>query len=1023
MITCPHCGQQNPETNRFCGACAAVLEGGSEQAREVRKTVTIVFCDLVGSTALGERTDPELLRELMSSYHATLRVILERHGGTVEKFVGDAAMAVFGVPIVHEDDAQRAVRAAVEMREAVIELGLSVRMGISTGEVAAGTGETLVTGDAVNVAARFEQAAEPGEILIGVQTERLVSGLVRAEAIAPLQLKGKSDAVPAFRLIEVLPDVPAFTAPIDAPFVGRVGELAALRAACAQAVEERVPQLCTIVGPPGIGKSRIVREFLAGERGRARVVIGRCLPYGEGITYWPLGEIVRQVGGDQPRDAIARIVGGTEGPLVADRLAGAISLGPAGGSPEEISWAARKLVEALAQDQPVIAVVDDIHWAEPALLDLLEYVATFATGVPLLMLCTARPDVFESRPSWSNPRRNAALVSLEPLGQGEAESLIDALEEMDQPTRSRIVAAAEGNPLFVEQFLAMWAEGHDGELVIPPTVHALLSARLDRLEPAERAVVERASVEGRLFHRGAVTEMLPAGARTAVGSHLISLVRKEFIRPDTAIFAGDDGFRFGHVLIRDAAYESIPKRLRAELHERFAAWFEARLGDQTSQYDEILGFHLERAHRYLVDLGSPSDALAERAAARLGAAGTRALDRGDMDGAGNLLERAVALLDDSDPQRIDLEVELGEAWLESGRLSETEELLESTVARAGRTGDPQLEARATVGLALVRIQTQSSVEHQAIRTELEPLVGVFEAAGDDRGSADVLRLLGRLATWSFGYVEAADFQERALAHARAAGDERREAGIMRLIVSDALWGPEPVAPALARCRAILEHTNNRRVQANCLVRIGGLEGLAGRFDAARETIAEARAVMDDLGLRHLKAHSSDVAVLVEMLAGDYEAAEAEAQVAYAALAEMGDRTYQSSEAHLIAQALEAQGRVDDAERWLERSYGEDDLDPDSLTLRAQILMRRDRLEDAERLARSALALGPEPSVPQFADPRFTLAQILAGRAENGAAREQAERCLQRYEAKGIVPLMEQARALIATLPPRPSESA
>ena len=296
-------------------------------------------------------------------------------------------------------------------------------------------------------------------------------------------------------------------------------------------------------------------------------------------------------------------------------------------------------------------------------------------------------------------------------------------------------------------------------------------------------------------------------------------------------------------------------------------------------------------------------------------------------------------------------------------------------------------------------------------------MGVFEAAGDDRGSADVLRLLGRMATWSFEYVQAADLQERALAHARAAGDERREAGIMRLIVSDALWGPEPVAPALARCRAILEHTNNRRVQANCLVRIGGLEGLAGRFDAARETIAEARAVMDDLGLRHLKAHSSDVAVLVEMLAGDYEAAEAEAQVAYAALEQMGDRTYQASEAHLIAQALEAQGRVDDAGRWLERSYGEDDSDPDSLTLRAQILARRDRLDEAERLARSALAIGAEPSVPQFADARFTLAQILARKGANGAAREEAERCLRRYEAKGIVPLVERARALIATLAP------
>ncbi len=328
MIICAQCGQQNPETARFCNSCGAVLEGGSEHAREVRKTVTIVFCDLVGSTALGERTDPELLRELMSSYHATLRSILERHGGTVEKFVGDAAMAVFGIPNVHEDDAVRAVRAAAEMRHAVAGLGLSVRIGVGTGEVAAGTGETLVTGDAVNVAARFEQTAGPGEILICAPTERLVSGLVRVEAIAPLELKGKALPVPAFRLLEVLPDVPAFTAPIDAPFVGRGEELGALRAAHARAVEERIPQLCTIVGSPGIGKSRLVREFLTGAGEQAAILVGRCLPYGEGITYWPLGEIVRQVGGDQPLDALAEIVGGDEGPLVADRLVGALSLGP-----------------------------------------------------------------------------------------------------------------------------------------------------------------------------------------------------------------------------------------------------------------------------------------------------------------------------------------------------------------------------------------------------------------------------------------------------------------------------------------------------------------------------------------------------------------------------------------------------------------------------------------------------------------------------------------------------------------------
>jgi class 3 adenylate cyclase len=1011
VTVCPSCGRENPDGFRFCGVCGAEL--AAETPADTRKTVTVLFCDLVGSTALGERTDPEVLRELMTGYHATLRAILERHGGTVEKFVGDAAMAVFGIPHVHEDDALRAVRAAAEMREAVTRLGLEVRIGVDTGEVAAGTGETLVTGDAVNVAARLEQTAESGEILIGGQTERLVGDGVRVEAVVPLELKGKAEAVPAFSLLEVLPDVPAFTRPIDAPFIGRVEELEALRGAFGRAVEERVPQLCTIVGPPGIGKSRLAREFLIAAGERARILVGRCLPYGEGITYWPLGEIVRQVGGGDPRDRVAEIMGGEEAALVADRVVGAISLGPAGGSPEEISWAARMLFEALARDRPLIAVVDDIHWAESTLLDLLEYVVSFAAGVPLLVLCTARPDLFETRPSWSNPRPNTTLVSLEPLPVEESEALVDELQEVDARTRARIVEAAEGNPLFVEQLMAMRAESGDGELVIPPTIQALLSARLDRLEPAERAVIERASVEGRLFHRSAVAELLPAAAQPAVGSNLITLVRKEFIRPDQAIFLGDDGFRFGHVLVRDAAYESIPKRLRAELHERFAAWLEAKLGERAEQYEEILGYHLEQAVRYSAELGAPSRALADQAAAKLGAAGRRALDRGDMDGASNLLVRAAALLEEGDKARIELAVDLGEALLEGGRLTEAESLLEETVALA--TGDRLLHARAQVGLASVRIQTQGGQALAHVRRDVEPLVTVFEEAEDHRGAADALRLLGKLASWANDYGMCSDLQERALLHARIVGDERREAAIIRYIVSDALWGPEPVEPALARCRAILDETSNRRVQANCLVRIGGLEGLAGRFDAARAAIAQARAIMDDLGLRHLSAHSTDVAVLVEMLAGDYEAAEREARAAYAVLEEMGDRTYQASEAYLVTQALEAQGRADEAEEWLVTSEELGDPDRLDLVLRAQIMARRGLLDDAEKLARSALEQGDETPVPLFADPRFTLAEILARTGRADEAREQAEACLRRYDAKGIIPLMEKARALLAEI--------
>jgi class 3 adenylate cyclase len=574
----------------------------------VRKTVTVLFCDLVGSTALGDEADPEVVQERMTSYHAELRRILERHGGTVEKFVGDAAMAVFGIPDVHEDEALRAVRAATEIHAKVGELGLEVRTGLNTGEVIAGEGETLVTGDAVNVAARLEQAAEPGHILIGEATEALVRDAVRVEPVEPLELKGKSQPVPAFQVVELLPDVPAFTRAIEAPFVGREQELQTLEDALERATTERQPQLVTVVGPPGIGKSRLIRELV--RRADARVLVGRCLSYGEGITYWPVQEITDQVG-----DIEAVL----DEELARARISAALGDGSA--SPEEIAWGVRRLFEALAQERPLVVVLDDIHWAEPTLLDLIEYVGAFASDAPLLLLCSARPDLFERRPAWATPKPNAGMVTLEPLPEEQAQTLVDELGELSTEAKGRIVEAAEGNPLFVEQLVAMQAESGNGHLEVPPSLQALLAARIDLLEDDERAVIERASVEGRLFHRGSVQELVPDEVRPDVGGHLLTLVRKEFVRPDRSQLPGDDGFRFGHILIRDAAYDSIPKRLRAELHERFAGWLERRMGEETP--DEIVGYHLEQAYRYGAELGAHDAELGNRAADTLAAAAWR----------------------------------------------------------------------------------------------------------------------------------------------------------------------------------------------------------------------------------------------------------------------------------------------------------------------------------------------------------------------------------------------------------------
>jgi class 3 adenylate cyclase len=500
LVLCATCGHENPDGARFCATCGAALTG--DPPAGVRKTVTVVFCDLVGSTALGERTDPELMRELMGRYHHELRSVVEQHGGTIEKFVGDAAMAIFGLPHVHEDDAVRAVRAAFAMRDAVGKSDLHVRIGVNTGEVVAGGGETLATGDAVNVAARLEQAAAADEILIGSVTERLARAAVRTEVVPPLELKGKSEPVAAYRVLELLDDVPAFTRPIDAPFVGREGELEQLEATLAAVVQERAPRLATIIGPPGIGKSRLARELLG--RADAKVVVGRCLSYGEGITYWPIREIVSQIG-----NLRAALGESGDSELAAVRMEAALGTTQTTASPAEIAWGYRKLFEALAATGPLIVVFDDIHWAEPPLLDLIEYVVTFGQDVPLLVLCTTRPDLFETRPSWATPTPNASLLTLLPLSEAASEQLVAQLRDVPASSRARIVEAAEGNPLFVEQLVAMQAENGNGELEVPPTLQALLAARIDRLPDSQREIVERGAVEGRLFHRRALTALLP----------------------------------------------------------------------------------------------------------------------------------------------------------------------------------------------------------------------------------------------------------------------------------------------------------------------------------------------------------------------------------------------------------------------------------------------------------------------------------------------------------------------------------
>jgi len=656
-------------------ACGAPLAPAAAP-REVRKTVTALFCDLVGSTTLAERHDPEVLKPVLQRYFEEMRAAVERHGGTVEKFIGDAVVAVFGIPQVHEDDAIRAVRAASEMRERLMAFAegsaveLVCRIGLTTGEVLVAGEDQPPIGDTMNIAARLQSSAEPGEILIGEPTYRLVQDAVVAEPVEPLALKGKTEPVPAYRLLQVASLSPMRTRRLDAPMVGRTRERVLLQQAFERAISDRACQLFTVLGAAGAGKSRLVEEFLSGID-EANLMRGRCLPYGDGITYFPVAEAMKEALGladfddeSSVREKIhAAVAEEDHAEAITANLAKLLAAGE-GGAPEETFWAIRRFLEVRGRERPVVVVFDDIHWGEPTFLDLVEHVADWSRDASILLLCMARPDLLDVRPGWAGGKTNAATISLAPLTEAECAELINHLvgsSDLPQEVRDRITGVAEGNPLFVEEMLRMliddgllvrggerWVPVGDlGDVSVPPTISALLSARLDRLSDAERTLIEAAAVCGKEFHRGAIGDLVPEDSSGDVDIHLRSLVRRELIGPQRSLLPGEDAFRFRHLLIRDAAYDSIPKHERADLHEAFADWLERVAGHRVAEQEEILGYHLEQAYRLRAELGPLDDqakGLGERAAKLLMAAGRRALDRGDVPATLNLLSRAAELL-------------------------------------------------------------------------------------------------------------------------------------------------------------------------------------------------------------------------------------------------------------------------------------------------------------------------------------------------------------------------------------------
>ncbi|HET9723947.1 MAG TPA: AAA family ATPase, partial [Actinomycetota bacterium] len=761
--------------------------------------------------------------------------------------------------------------------------------------------------------------------------------------------------------------------------------------------EARSCQLFTLLGSAGVGKSRLAAEFIASIATEATVLRGHCLSYGEGITYWPIAEIVSQVG-----DVRAALGGDGDADLVAARVEAAIGSGDATATPEEIAWGFRRLLEGVAASAPLIVIFDDIHWGEPALLDLIEYVATFARDVPLLLLCMARPDLFELRQSWTTPRPNATLITLEPLSGSDSEALVTLLGRVSARSHARIVEAAEGNPLFVEQLVAMQAETGDGELEVPPTLQALLSARIDRLAEPERAVVERGSVEGRLFHRGAVAALLPESERRDVGGHLLRLVRKELIRPDRATLPGDDGFRFGHILIRDAAYEAIPKRQRAVLHETYADWLASRLGDDAP--DEIVGYHLEQAFRYGAELGAPDAALAERAAERLADAGHAARARRDAAATLNLLGRAVDLVGEA--SRPDLLVPFGEALQLTGETTHARQVLEEAASGAAAARDRHVEWLARLELVLLHLDTEPEGAADVALREAETAAASPEMAGDHEVLArawdliaEVHNLRGQLTAWQRASEQAAE-------HARLTGNLALEVPIVSHSAGPIVYGPVPVDEGLRYAddvRARLGHVPEVQafalhVRAHMLARLGESEG-------AFEAVSEWRRHKRELGQEAMYATTAACAWDVCFWAGDGERGEEALREGVEMLERMGRTVHVSTMWAHLGEAVALQGRFDEAERLSEVSEelgASDDVYNETAwrRVRAKALAGRGEVVRAEVLARQAVevAAGAE-FLDDAALAWLTLAGILRD-AGDPEARTAAAEARALFDRKG-----------------------
>ncbi|HEX6699176.1 MAG TPA: BTAD domain-containing putative transcriptional regulator [Gaiellaceae bacterium] len=1022
---------RSAEETRRRRAVAAAARGEAER----RRTVAVAVVEVLIGSDDGDELDPELVSGVASRAFEVLAAGVERHHGIVYRALGTRVVAVFGAAAVHEDDTLRAARAILDASSGLTALALELerelgvhltfQAGIESGTALVGrddADELVVTGNVLASAEHVCASAAAGEVLIGSAAQSLLAGASEAEERAP------SGGRPLWRLLEVDREASSVRRH-DASLVGREDEVAALRRAVARAAKERRAVLVTVLGEAGIGKSRLALEMRRQKDPEVRMLWGACRSYGEGVTFSPVADVVAELVADEdPEAAIAALLGDDpEAETIASVVAGAIGAGEAVGATEDVFRAVRRLLQVEARERPLLVVFDDLHWAEPTFLDLIEHVAEWSQEAPIVLLCLARPELLEERPSWGSGADGAVTLTLEPLSEVDSKALIDEFlgdQELASETRDRIASFGGGNPFFVEQLLALAAQEPQfaAQLSSPPTVEALLSARLDRLASEERTVLEHASVVGAEFALDAVSALLSEEVRESAARALDRLAGKRLVRPVEEMMRHSERYAFTHVLIRETAYQSLPKRRRAALHAQLAEWFVDTSPNGAPELDEVAGYHLEQAYLYRRQLGQTGEAeraLAEQGAERLAAAGRRAYAFGDIPAAVTLLTRATRLLAPDHPARPETLAELGEALRDAGELDLAESTLSEAIEAATRSGDAAAEARAVAVRWQVRLQIDPDVSFDEAADAIGATIDRLMELGHERGLAKAWVSLAEV-PWLRGQAEASEHAlERGLAYARSSGDTRTEALALNSLVGVAMTGPMPVKAAIERCNEVLEETRAEgRVAASALRALAGLHAMEGRFDEAWAFMERDRALLRELGLKVVASSSAGVAGWIGLLAGDPVRAEAELRWGYQILDEIGDRNGLATVAAILAEATVAQGQDDETLALTELSS--EAGAPEDMAIqvqwrgpRAKALARRGEVEAAEQLAQEAVALAERSD---FLDLRgnalMDLSEVLWLRSRPADAAAAAESALALYRRKGNRVSAARARAAV-----------